>query len=294
MADGGIHILIRHHAKHHADIAEECSDDNTLDDDQPQYAPWLSADGLANTKLMGALLDGDEHDVRDTYDTTQQGEQTHYPESSANDGNALLHLQTLRIAVPQPDSTLVLRMYLMVGIDTTAIVGLEVFVRFLRFQSMESKLDIAGIVSISPENALDGGIGRESLCLTILGILIDANHLEHEIIDLDITSHQRLIVFGRQFFCLVTAQHEHLALLLQVDIIDESAIEHIHLVNLDMVGVNTQNAGTDILLIVADGNTDAIAGTHLVNMVHEIASRCINITRLQTDCPTLLQTVVWF
>ena len=67
MSKRRIHILVGSHTQHHTDITKEGGDDDTLDDDEPQDAPRLRADGLADAKLVGALLDGDEHDVADTH-----------------------------------------------------------------------------------------------------------------------------------------------------------------------------------------------------------------------------------
>ena len=64
MTNRGVHILIGCYAQHHTDIAEERRDNHTLDDNQLQDVPGPCTDGLTDTKLVGTLLHGDEHDVR--------------------------------------------------------------------------------------------------------------------------------------------------------------------------------------------------------------------------------------
>ena len=72
-------------------------------------------------------------------------------------------------------------MRLMVGIQPAAIVFLKLLVGFLRSQSVEGILNHTCLVGIGSIDALDGGIGRESLALTFLAVLIDANYLEGEV-----------------------------------------------------------------------------------------------------------------
>ena len=59
MTDGSIHVLISRNTQHHTNVAEERSDNHTLDDNQLQDAPRLGADGFADAKLVGTFLDGD-------------------------------------------------------------------------------------------------------------------------------------------------------------------------------------------------------------------------------------------
>ena len=107
---------------------------------------------------MGALLHGDQHDVADTYNTTQKCKESYHPEGRTDDGDTLFHLQTRRIAIPDPDGPFVFRVHLMVGIKTATIVLLEVFVLFLGCQSVEGVLKTTYIVIIGTEDILDGRI----------------------------------------------------------------------------------------------------------------------------------------
>ena len=68
----------------------------------------------------------------------------------------MLHLHVVGIAVPQPDAVLILRMRLMVGIDSTAIVFLEVVVGLFGGQPVKGKLNVSSLIGISSEDTLDG------------------------------------------------------------------------------------------------------------------------------------------
>ena len=116
MTDGSIHIFVGCNSQHHTDITEECRDNHTLDDNQLQDAPGLGTYCLADAKLVGALFDGDKHDVAHTYNTGKQREQSYHPQGCAYDTYTGLHLQILGVAIPYPDSIFIIGMCLVVGI----------------------------------------------------------------------------------------------------------------------------------------------------------------------------------
>ena len=270
MAYRRIHVLISSYTQYHTDIAEERRDDDTLDDDQLQDAPGLGANGLTDTKLMGTLLHGDEHDVRNAHNAREQCEEADDPECRTNDGDTLFHLQTHRIAIENPEGTLVFRMYLMVGIQATTIFLFEIFVGLLCRQSVKGILQASYLVGIGSVDAFDGSIAGVSLSLTLLAILINTNDLKSEVAYFHILAQQRGIVSRLQFLGLLIAQHQHLTLLTHIEFVNKSSIEHIVLVDLRMYWIDTRYRGTDILVAVADGGTGLIACTHLVDMVLEV------------------------
>ena len=112
---------------------------------------------------MGALLDGDEHDVRYAHDTREQGKQTHYPKSGADDTDTLLHLQVLRETVPEPYCILVFRVCLMLGIQAATVAVFETLVSLLCRQSVEGELDASSVIGLGTIDALDGRIAAEHL-----------------------------------------------------------------------------------------------------------------------------------
>ena len=248
MSQRGIHILVGHHAQHHTNIPEEGGNDDTLDDNEPQNVPRSGAYGLTDAKFVGTLLDGDEHDIRHAHDTAEQSKQAYHPEEGTDDIDTLFHLQVLRETVPYPYSLLVLRMCLMLSIQTATIVFLKVIVSLLRCQPVESKLDASGIVGIGTINRLDGGVRREPVSTPVLLFLIDAHNLKGKVADIDVRAYLRF-----QFIGLLITDNQHLAFVFQVYLINEAAIQYLHLVYLSVIGIDATDAGGDILLTQADG-----------------------------------------
>ena len=140
MTQRSIHILIGEDAQQHSHVAKESGDNHTLYDDQFQDTPGFRTDGLADTELVGAFLHGNEHDVRHAHNTTQQRKQTYHPKERVDDSDTLFHLHTLRITVPDPNTTLVFRMRLMIAVQTSAVIFLESLIGFFCGQSVKGKL----------------------------------------------------------------------------------------------------------------------------------------------------------
>ena len=156
MAQCGIHIFVGKDAQQHANVSEERGDDNTLDDDQLEDVPRSRTDGFADAKLVGTLLHSDEHDVRYAHDTREQRKQTDHPKEGVDNGDGLFHLHALCIAVPDPDTTLIIRMGLMIGVQTTTVGLFKVLVGLLCRQTVEGKLDVSQIIGIGTIDALNG------------------------------------------------------------------------------------------------------------------------------------------
>ena len=97
---------------------------------------------------------------------------------------------------------------------------------------------------------------------------------------------------GEQLLRLLIAEHEHLALLTDIDVVDEAAVEHLHLVNLVVVGIDATHLRADILLPQTDGARGAILCTHLVDVVCELAGGDSHVALMQTDVTSLLQSLV--
>ena len=76
-----------------------------------------------------------------------------------DDVNALFHLQALCIAVPYPDTALVLRVGLVVGVEPSAVLVFKVGVLFPCLEAVEGELNVSQIIGIGTINALDGGVG---------------------------------------------------------------------------------------------------------------------------------------
>ena len=235
---------------------------------------------------MGALLDGDQHDITHTHDTTEQREEPNHPEGCADDTYTRLHLQVVGIAVPQPDGTLILWMRLVVGIDALTIALLKIFVGLLRRQTVEGKLDAPCIIRVRTIDALDGRIGGEGISAPVLVLLIDAHHLEGKTTHVDILADELrqfllLVCPGtEQFLRLFITQDDYLAALLDIDVVDESPQHHLHLVYLVMVGIDATDRRGDILLSQTDGGTRTILCSHLIDILLKLIVRRLDVTRL--------------
>ena len=218
-----VHILISKHTTQHANIAKQGGDNNTLDNNQSQNAPRLCTNSLTDSKLVGALLNGDEHDITYAHDTREQCEESDDPKESMDDIYSFLHLLALSIVIPYPDAAIILRVNLVHTIQSATIVLLKGLVGILRGQSLERKLDAAQTRCIGAINTLDRSVRRIGSAITFATALVDANNLERDIAHLDILAQQRFIVLRFQLLSLVITEHNHLTAILQVDIVNESA-----------------------------------------------------------------------
>ena len=108
---------------------------------------------------------------------------------------------------------------------------------------MESKLDTSCIIVLSSIDALDSRIGRISIRTAVFSFLIDTNYLICEITHLNILPHQILIVLRAKLFCLLITHDKHLTTLFYINIVDKTAVKHLHLLNLCMIWVDTTDGG---------------------------------------------------
>ena len=147
-------------------------------------------------------------------------------------------------------------MRLVVGIKTLTIGLLEVLVGLLRRQSVEGKLDAPCIVGSGTVDALDGRITGEDIGPSVLLLLVDTHHLEGEITQLHEAADEPTDILSaatEEFLRLLVTHHKHLTALLHVDIVDVAPVEHLHLVDLRMVGIHTTDGSGEILLAKTDG-----------------------------------------
>ena len=172
---------------------------------------------------MGALLNGDEHDITYAHDTREQCEESDDPKESMDDIYSFLHLLALSIVIPYPDAAIILRVNLVHTIQSATIVLLKGLVGILRGQSLERELDAAQTGRIGTIDTFDSSVRRIGSAITLASTLVDANNLERDIAHLYKLTQQCLIVLRLQFLCLVRVEHNHLTAFLQVDIVDESA-----------------------------------------------------------------------
>ena len=292
MANRGIHILIGSNTQYHTYITKERGNNHTLDDNQFEDAPRLGTNGLADAKLVRTLLNGNQHDIAHAYDTTEQGKQTYDPERRVNDGNTLLHLHARCIAVPYPESALIFRMHLMVGIQAATKVFLEVLALVLGIEAMKGQLDVTRLVGIGTIDALDCRISGIDIAFTIATILVDTHYLKREIAYLNILTQQTLKILWNEFLGMLIAHYKHLTTFEHVVLVDKASTNQTMLVNLRMHRIDTCYRTCNILFAIADSSTNIIKRTYLVDMILKIILSHSDISRLESDTATFLQTII--
>ena len=240
---------------------------------------------------MGAFLHGDEHDVRHADDAAEQRKESDYPKGHADDADAGVHLHALCVAVPYPDAALVVGCCLMIGIQACAVFALKLLVGLLSGQAVKRKLYITHFVALV-EHRAQRGVGRKGIASRVLRFLIDAHHAEGETAHLDILSDKALDIVG-QFGCRLVAQDEHLALLVQVNFVDEAAVEHLCLVDAIVIGIDARQRGVDVLLTAADGlGVLVLCGSRFIDIGAELTFGCLQVAFLQADVTPLFQPLV--
>ena len=238
---------------------------------------------------MGALFHCDKHDVRYAHNTAEQRKQAHHPEERTDDVDTLLHLQVLREAVPYPQGLFILWMRLMLGIQSMAVFLLKVLVGIACRQTVEGKLYTSGIVSIGTIYRLDGRVRREDFGTSVLLFLINTYYLKGEVAYIDKGAYLDFQLLG-----LLIAQHQHFTPFFQVYLINETALQHLHLVNLGVIRIDTADGGGDILLTKTDGGRGAILCTHLVDILRKLLSSDVDVLLMQTDVTSFLQALIGF
>ena len=171
----------------------------------------------------------------------------------------------------------------MLSVQTVTVVLLKRLVGLLRRQAVESKLYAASIVSIGTIDALDGRVAAEYVGTTILILLIDTYYLEGEVAHI-----YEVADAAFQFLGLLVAQHQNLAAFFHVYLIDEAALQQLHLVNFRVVGIDTADARREVLLTMADGDLCVIMCTLVIDILREFLLGYFHIAFVQTNVAPLL------
>ena len=93
---------------------------------------------------------------------------------------------------------------------------------------------------------------------------------------------------------LLITEYENLTLFTHIEFIDETATEHLVLVNLRVYRIDAGNGSTDILFAVTDDGTGLIDGASFVEIVAEVRLGGGNVARLDADVTTLFQSLIGF
>ena len=159
---------------------------------------------------------------------------------------------------------------------------------------MESKLDTSCIIVLGSIDAFDSWIWRISICSAVFSLLIDAYHFKGKIAHLNISTQKFFIVFRTKLFCLLIAYDKHFTTLIYINIIDKTAVKHLHFLNLCMVWVDATDRGWDILLSQTNGCRSTILRSHLINILLKFRLRSIDVTLLEIDPAAFLKTMICF
>ena len=91
------------------------------------------------------------------------------------------------------------------------------------------------------------------------------------------------------------ADDERLALLLVVDIVDESSMKEFEFVDFGLVGINTDEGGADIVVAERDGDTTlSDVSSNVVDIVVVFMFCGAEIFVIESDDSSLFQSIVGF
>ena len=112
---------------------------------------------------------------------------------------------------------------------------------------MEGENDVANLVAFVVYGAECGEWDERSSVHAALVGLVDAHHAESHVADVDILADEIAHVAGQKLLCVVFTQHERLARLLYVNLVDKPAVEHLLLVYLHLVGINARQSDAHVV-----------------------------------------------
>lgn len=104
-----------------------------------------------------ALLDGNQHDIRYTYNTAQQRKDTYHPNGRTKQTGNVLRLYVLCEAVPYPDCAFIFRVETMIGGNDFPVFFFKGFIGFLTREVFGGEDDVVKLVAL----VINGLQGRE-------------------------------------------------------------------------------------------------------------------------------------
>ena len=289
MANGGIHVSVGSNAAEHAYISEERCDNHALHNDEPQDRQGRGTDGFTNAKLARALLHRYEHDVAHTHDAREQREQADNPQRDVHYAYAVVHLHGLCEAVPYPHRVVVVGSSTVVAVQPGGVCLLKRLVLLFGLKAVKREHNVVGLVALSVDRPQRCERRVGSIVHAVLFRRIDAYDLERHSCDVHILAHQILDVAFRQQFGIVLAQHQRLASLLDVDIVDEPSIEHVFLVYLYVVGIDALQRARHIIGPMRHGQSCLVyLRPHVVDMLFKVVACCVYVAVIERYAPPVL------
>ena len=183
----------------------------------------------------------------------------------------------------------------MVAVDGCLVLCFKLRVGLLACQSTKREQDAVGLVA-SAVHGSQGGKRRVRVGSHGAPVALhDAHHAESEVVDLDHLAHKRRSIARNELFGLLIAYHQHLALLLKVDIVDESPGQHVQLVDGCLIGINATKRGTDVVVAHGDGGSRLLHfRTHRFHILAETLACGADVAVVEGNVASFLQAIVRF
>ena len=134
---------------------------------------------------MRTLLDGDEHDVRDSHDAAKQGEDADDPKAQFQQVHGCHDLLVLSEAIADVNSTLVVRVEAMDASQGFPVILLEGIRPLLCVQSFRGSHDDIQLIAFIVYQLQSGERNDGRTALVVPLIIVDAHHLINHIVRLD-------------------------------------------------------------------------------------------------------------
>lgn len=127
-------------------------------------------------KLACALLDGDQHDIRYTYNTAQQRKDTYHPNGRTKQTGNVLRLYVLCKAVPYPDCAFIFRVETMIGGNDFPVFFFKGFIGFLTREVFGGEDDVVKLVALVI-NGLQGREGDKGHATLVALVFVQSGYL---------------------------------------------------------------------------------------------------------------------
>ena len=250
-----VHIFGYGYACYHPDIPEQGGDGDTLGNDECQNGIWLGSQCLPDAELVGALLDGDEHDVAYSHNATEQGEDTDNPDGGTEEVAGRLLLQVLAEAVPYPDGTSVFGVELLHLRDGRTVFLLESFatgqVGYVLGEEYQRTHSITFIIY-----KLESGVGKVGGRREFFHRSgVDAYHLIGDATGVDVLADGFLLFVSHEHFHRLFMQDDDFSLVFHVQLVDESSCLQLQPVRFGIVGHDSRYLGRNMVLSVTKDDT---------------------------------------
>ena len=294
MAYRHVHILVCQHTTQHTDISEYRCRYDALSEDEPQYVPRFGPDGLTYPELTGPLLYSDEHDVRHSDNPTQQSEQPDYPQRFLDDVYALRHLDIVKVAVPDEYRALVVRGSIMLRVKLCTVILLKLLALLPRCHVLQHKLYLPGIITLRIDCLQRAVWDDRRVVLLHLVILQYAYDKERKLVYTDTSAYKRSVIAG-QLLSLGLSQHNHLAALIDVNVIDKTPRQNLTLVYLPVCRCpSAKSLFGNIFVFVRDIHARlGQCASYILCVIGECLLRHHDIPVQQFYGTALLHTFIW-